>query len=77
MIIKIVGVAGGASDDYYAAVGMRFVFTPELRTPEHHFQNKPETIIPSGEEMWEAVDLSFKVMSRIKHENKEFTEFGW
>merc|ERR1711887_320892 len=45
--------AAGASDDWYKSIGMRFVFTTELRdTGRYGFVLPPEQIIPSGEEMW-------------------------
>jgi len=45
--------AAGASDDWYKSIGMRFVFTTELRdTGRYGFVLPKDQIIPSGEEMW-------------------------
>jgi len=45
--------AAGASDDWYKSLGMRFVFTTELRdTGRYGFVLPKDQIIPSGEEMW-------------------------
>merc|ERR1712013_858845 len=45
--------AAGAADDWYKSIGMRYVFTTELRdTGYYGFVLPPEQIIPSGEEMW-------------------------
>merc|ERR1712013_877752 len=45
--------AAGAADDWYKSIGMRHVFTTELRdTGYYGFVLPPEQIIPSGEEMW-------------------------
>jgi len=45
--------AAGAADDWYKSIGMRYVFTTELRdTGYYGFVLPKEQIIPSGEEMW-------------------------
>jgi murein tripeptide amidase MpaA len=45
--------AAGAADDWYKSIGMRYVFTTELRdTGRYGFVLPKEQIIPSGEEMW-------------------------
>eukprot|EP00094_Tigriopus_californicus_P011301 TCALIF_10908-PA protein Name:"Similar to Carboxypeptidase B (Astacus astacus)" AED:0.19 eAED:0.19 QI:25/0.85/0.75/1/1/1/8/52/400 len=59
--------AAGASDDYYASLGSRFVYTPELRDNGFGFVLPPEYIIPSGEEVWAA----WKVMLDKIMPNKE------
>eukprot|EP00095_Tigriopus_kingsejongensis_P009816 maker-scaffold239_size242058-snap-gene-1.25 protein:Tk09816 transcript:maker-scaffold239_size242058-snap-gene-1.25-mRNA-1 annotation:"carboxypeptidase b" len=46
--------AAGASDDYYASLGSRFVYTPELRDNGFGFVLPPQYIIPSGKEVWAA-----------------------
>merc|ERR1712029_203776 len=51
--------ASGAADDWYKGVlGSRFAFTVELRdTGNYGFLLPPEQIIPSGEEMWAAMEV--------------------
>lgn len=49
--------AAGASDDYYASLGSRFVYTPELRDNGFGFVLPPQYIIPSGEEVWAAWEV--------------------
>jgi len=45
--------AAGAADDWYKSIGMRYVFTTELRdTGRYGFVLPKDQIIPSGEEMW-------------------------
>ncbi len=47
--------AAGASDDYFASLGGRFVYTPELREgPVSVFILPEEEILPSGQEFWAA-----------------------
>ncbi len=49
--------ASGAADDFYAHAGVRFVYTPELRSadfPNSIFELPPEEILPSGQEVWAA-----------------------
>lgn len=53
--IHILDPASGASDDYYASLGGRFVYTPELREgPVSVFVLPEEEILPSGQEFWAA-----------------------
>merc|ERR1712172_168029 len=51
--------AAGASDDWYKGVlGSRFAYTTELRdTSFYGFVLPPDQIIPSGEEMWAAMEV--------------------
>jgi len=51
--------ASGAADDWYKGVlGSRFAFTVELRdTGNYGFVLPKEQIIPSGEEMWAAMEV--------------------
>jgi len=51
--------AAGAADDWYKGVlGSRFAFTVELRdTGNYGFVLPKEQIIPSGEEMWAAMEV--------------------
>ena len=51
--------ASGAADDWYKGVlGSRFAFTTELRdTGRYGFILPPDQIIPSGEEMWAAMEV--------------------
>merc|ERR1711971_1483630 len=51
--------AAGASDDWYKGVlGSRFAYTTELRdTGFYGFVLPPDQIIPSGEEMWAAMEV--------------------
>ena len=51
--------ASGAADDWYKGVlGSRFAFTVELRdTGRYGFVLPKEQIIPSGEELWAAMEV--------------------
>merc|ERR1712121_162160 len=58
--------AAGASDDWYKSLGMRFVFTTELRdTGRYGFVLPKDQIIPSGEEMWAGFET---VVGRIQED---------
>lgn len=49
--------ASGASDDWYTNEGSRYVYTPELRDNGYGFVLPPDQIIPSGEEVWAAMEV--------------------
>merc|ERR1711935_1333110 len=50
--------AAGAADDWYKSLGMRYVFTTELRdTGRYGFVLPADQIIPSGEEMWAGIQV--------------------
>ena len=52
--------ASGATDDYYASLGTRYVYTPELRDDGYGFMLPPQYIIPSGQEVWAAWQVIFQ-----------------
>jgi len=53
--------AAGAADDWYKSIGMRYVFTTELRdTGRYGFVLPKDQIIPSGEEMWAGFETVVK-----------------
>ena len=56
---------GGASSDWFASIGVRFAYTPELRATEKLFENPPETIAESSREMWAAIHLMFENISKL------------
>jgi len=61
--------AAGAADDWYKSLGMRYVFTTELRdTGRYGFVLPADQIIPSGEEMWAAFEV---VIARILDDAKQ------
>ncbi len=52
--------AAGASDDWYASQGVRYVYTPEMRGPS--FDVPPTQIVPASEEMWAALKYMMDTM---------------
>ena len=56
---SVLDPASGAADDWYKGVlGSRFAFTVELRdTGAYGFVLPKEQIIPSGEELWAAMEV--------------------
>jgi len=61
--------AAGASDDWYKSIGMRFVFTTELRdTGRYGFVLPKDQIIPSCEEMWAGFETVVAKVLEVSNE---------